>query len=149
MIVRRYPTEQGIGEPERRAEERRTIMQVRSLGFLGVRTTEAEAMVRLYRDVLGLEPLLERPGATWFRLEDGAQVHIYGPDDTDHQFFGPGPVVGIVVDDFELAHKQMEMAGMMFIGDVQRAGGDAWHHFRGPDGNIYELMGPDGSGMAG
>jgi catechol 2,3-dioxygenase-like lactoylglutathione lyase family enzyme len=145
----RYPTAAlaRLAVPE--TLERRSIMQVQSLGFLGVRTAAAEEMVRLYRDVLGLDPLLERPGATWFRLQDGTQVHVYAEGDQDHAFFGSGPVVGIRVEDFGVAHERMAEAGISFIGEVQRAGGEAWHHYRGPDGNIYELMGPDGSGLAG
>ena len=70
-------------------------MAVRSLGWLGVRTPAAEAMTALYRDVLHLEVILERPGATWFRLQDGTEVHVYGSADEDHEFFGTAPVVGL------------------------------------------------------
>lgn len=116
---------------------------LRSMGFLGVRTDAYEATVALYRDVLGLEPILERPGATWFRASDGAQVHVYGPTDEDHEFFGRGPVVGLVVDDFDAARAAMVAAGIEFIGEPQRDGGSAWNHYRGPDGNVYEIIGPD------
>ena len=73
--------------------DRRTIgtggaVAVRSLGWLGVRTSQAPAMTAFYRDVLQLEVILERPGATWFRLGDGTEVHVYGPGDEDHDFFG-------------------------------------------------------------
>jgi hypothetical protein len=44
------------------------LTAVRSLGWLGVRTPNASAMTAFYRDVLELEVILERPGATWFRL---------------------------------------------------------------------------------
>lgn len=49
--------------------------------------------------MLHLEVILERPEATWFRLSDGTEVHVYGPEDEDHQFFGPAPVVGLAVGD--------------------------------------------------
>jgi len=29
------------------------------------------------------------------------------------------------------------------VGEPQRDGGSAWNHFRGPDGNVYEIIGPD------
>ena len=48
---------------------------VRSLGFVGVRTNAFAEMAALDRDVLGLEPVLERPGAAWFRTAE-----IIGPD---------------------------------------------------------------------
>ena len=116
---------------------------VRSLGFLGVRTKAFDETVALYRDVLGLVPILERPDSAWFRLGDGAQVHVYGPGDEDHAFFRAGPVVGLVVDDFDATRAAMVAAGIEFIGEPQRDGGSAWNHFRGPDGGVYEIMGPE------
>ena len=72
---------------------------VRSLAFLGVRTKAFGEMTALYRDVLGLKPIVDRPGVAWFKAGDGAAIHVYATDDADHEFFGPGPVVGLVVDD--------------------------------------------------
>src|SRR6476659_7543000 len=114
------------------------------LGFLGVRTASLEAFdatVALYRDVLGVEPFFEAPAAVWFRCADGAQVHVYGPADTDHHFFRAGPVVGLVVDDFEAARRAMAESGVESIGDPQRAGESVWNHYVGPDGSVYEIMG--------
>ena len=116
---------------------------VHSLGFVGVRTKAFDAMVGLYRDVLRMEPILVRPDAAWFRAADGAQVHVYGPSDVDHDFFDAGPVVGLVVDDFEATRAEMVAAGIAFIGEPQRDGGSAWNHYRGPDGAVYEIMGTD------
>ena len=118
---------------------------VRSVRFLGVRTAAFAAMVGLYRDVLGLEPVLERPGATWFRAADGTAIHIYDADDEDHAFFGSGPVAGLEVDDFAAARAAMLAAGIEFIGEPQRENGTAWNHFVAPDGNVYEIIGPDGA----
>ena len=119
-------------------------MVVRSLGWLGVRTPNAAAMTAFYRDVLQLEVILERPGATWFRLGDGAEVHVYGSEDVDHEFFGSSPVAGFCVDSFEAARAALEAAGIAFIyAEPQRAQGRAWQHFRAPDGNVYEVIGPD------
>lgn len=119
-------------------------MEVQSLGWLGVRTPDARAMTAFYRDVLGLEVILDRPDATWFRLGDGAEVHVYGPDDADHEFFGSSPVAGFRVDSFEAARSALAAAGIEFIyAEPQRAAGRAWQHFRAPDGNVYEVIGPD------
>lgn len=114
---------------------------IRSLGFLGVRTDAFAATTALYRDVLGLAPMHEGPGTAWFRAADGAQIHVYDATDEDHAFFDRGPVVGLVVDDFEATRAAMVAAGIAFIGEPQRDGGSAWNHFRGPDGNVYEIMG--------
>jgi catechol 2,3-dioxygenase-like lactoylglutathione lyase family enzyme len=119
-------------------------VKVRSLGWIGVRTAHADAMCAFYRDVLGLEVILERPGATWFRLADGTEAHVYAADDADHDFFGAGPVVGFTVESFAAAHAEMTRAGVPFVyPEPQRHGGRAWQHFRAPDGNVYEIIGPD------
>ncbi len=52
-------------------------------------------------------------------------------------------VVGLWVDDFDETRARMSAAGIQFIGEPQRDGSTAWNHYRGPDGNIYEIMGPD------
>jgi catechol 2,3-dioxygenase-like lactoylglutathione lyase family enzyme len=119
---------------------------IRSLRFLGVRTGAFDATVALYRDVLGLAPTHEATGAAWFRAADGASIHVYDAADADHDFFGSGPVVGLEVEDFAAARTAMTAAGIAFIGEPQRDAGVAWNHFRGPDGNVYEITGPDGSG---
>ena len=120
---------------------------VRSIGFLGVRTAAFDRTVALYRDVLGLEAIHAAPGAAWFRATDGTQVHVYAADDADHAFFDSGPVVGLVVDDFAATRAAMVAAGIAFIGEPQREGGTAWNHYRGPDGNVYEIIGSDGAGV--
>lgn len=116
---------------------------VQSLGFLGVRTDAFDETVALYRDVLRMTPILVEPDAAWFRAADGSQVHVYGPTNEAHEFFGAGPVVGLVVDDFEATRQAMVDAGIPFIGEPQHDGGSAWNHYRGPDGNVYEIMGRD------
>ena len=117
---------------------------IQRLGFLGVRTPSQaafEATVALYRDLLGAEAFVEEPAAVWFRATDGSQVHVYGPGEDDHAFFGAAPVVGFVVDDFDATRSAMAAAGIAFIGEPQRAGDAAWNHYVGPDGNVYEIMG--------
>lgn len=119
---------------------------IRSLRFLGVRTAAFDATVALYRDILGMRPVHEASGAAWFRAADGASIHVYAEDDADHDFFDRGPVVGLEVLDFGTARAAMVAAGIVFIGESQWDGGVAWNHFRGPDGNVHEIIGPDRSG---
>lgn len=117
---------------------------IQRLGFLGVRTDSADAFaatVALYRDSLGLRPILERADAVWFEATDRTQIHVYGPGDEDHDFFTSGPVVGLVVEDFFAAREALVGAGIEFVGEPQRAGTAAWNHYNGPDGNVYEIMG--------
>lgn len=63
-------------------------MKVNGLIWLGVKTTQFEAMTALYRDLKGLEPLQKDEASQRFRLENGTEVHVYGSKDEDHDFFG-------------------------------------------------------------
>ena len=110
--------------------------------FVGVRTDRFEETVAVYRDALGLAPIRMSPGAAWFALGDGTEVHVYGPADRDHEFFGPAPCVGYLVEDFAAAHLALLAAGCDFaFGDPQVDGDAIWSHYRAPDGNVYEIIG--------
>ena len=109
---------------------------------MGVRTERFTETVAFYRDLVQLPVLHVAEAAVHFQLGDGTELHIYRADDPDHQFFGVGPVVGLAVDDVAAARERMEAAGIAFIGEPQEAGGIGWSHFHGPDGNIYEIIGP-------
>ena len=50
-------------------------------------------------------------------------------------------MVGFRVDNFEEARARMEAEGVEFLGPVQSSEEAAWVHFRGPDGNVYEIIG--------
>lgn len=115
-------------------------MAIQSLIWMGVRTPQFTETVSLYRDVLRLDVIREAGAAVWFRLGNGTELHVYGLADADHDFFGPGPVVGFEVDDFDATRARMIAAGIAFIGEPQREGGTVWNHFYGPDGNVYEIM---------
>jgi hypothetical protein len=119
---------------------------VHGLGFLGVRIEDSArfgAAVSLYRDTLGLVPFREEPERlVWFRLGDGTELHLYGPEDTDHTAFGVRPCVGLVVGDVSATRSRMEAAGIDFLWETQRDDVREWAHYRGPDGAVYELIGP-------
>ena len=118
--------------------------KVLSLGWLGVRTEKYEAMSAFYRDTLGLEQIADPDSGSRFRLADGTEAHVYPGDDGDHSFFREGPVVGFSVDSFAAARARLLAAGIEFVyPEPQRLEGRAWQHFRAPDGNIYEIIGPD------
>ena len=119
-------------------------MKVVRLGWMGAKTQQFEKMNAFYRDVLGLEVLSIDGSSGRFRLQDGTQVHVYGPNDKDHEFFGEGPVIAFQVDNFADAQARLLAAGVEFIyPEPQRAAGKIWQHFRAPDRNVYELIGDD------
>jgi hypothetical protein len=135
--------EAGHGEPTAARDDRMPASPpgVLAVRFVGIHTELFDEMVAVYRDALELEPFHEAPGAAWFRLGDQAQVHVYGPPDVDHSFFGTSPCIGFEVADFEAARAALLGAGCVFIGVPQVAGSTIWNHYQAPDGNVYEIVG--------
>jgi predicted enzyme related to lactoylglutathione lyase len=114
---------------------------IKGLSWVGVRTERYSEVRAFYREGLGLEVDHEDKDFVVFKLPDGGKVEVFGPSDQDHTHFDTGPVPGFDVDDIEAAREQLESRGAEFIGPIQRwePTGEAWSHFRGPDGNVYEL----------
>ncbi len=115
-------------------------MSVKGLGWLGIRTANFEETVRLFRDVMGVDVVRDERDVVGFKFADGTGMEIWRPEDEFHNFFGSGPVVGFCVDNVDEARARMEAAGIEFIGPIQRSGNASWNHFRGPDGNVYEII---------
>jgi len=114
---------------------------VKGLVWVGSRTEHYEQMVGFYRDTLRLPLEHEEGEFAVFRLPDGSKAEVFGPSDTEHTHFSTGPVAGFLVDDVETARGVLEAGGIEFIGPVHEWGptGEAWSHFRAPDGNVYEI----------
>jgi hypothetical protein len=117
-------------------------MSIKGIGFVGVRTSEFDATVRIFRDIIGAVPEREATDLAGFRLADGTLLEIYGSSDEFHEFFQTGPVVGFRVKDFDDTRARLVAAGIRFIGEPQHADGSSWQHFRLPDGTIVEIIGP-------
>ena len=62
------------------------------------------------------------------------------PRQSDQPHFTTGPVAGFLVDDIHDATAELRSAGVeiLFESGVDDSG-NAWVHFRAPDGNIYEF----------
>ena len=119
-------------------------MQVRGLTWLGLRTAQFEEMVTFFRDVMGMQLIRDESEIAGFELTDGTQMEIYRPEEEYHSFFTTGPVVAFLVDNVDEARASMEMAGIEFIGPIQRGGKTSWNHFRAPDGTVFEILGRAG-----
>jgi catechol 2,3-dioxygenase-like lactoylglutathione lyase family enzyme len=117
-------------------------VRVDGIVWMGVRSAAYEALRTLFVDVMGMEVAHDAAGVTWLDLPGGEQIQIYSDDDADHAFFTPGPTIGFRVDDFAKAYDELVAAGIEMIGDGDTDGVSRWHHFRGPDGNVYEIIGP-------
>jgi catechol 2,3-dioxygenase-like lactoylglutathione lyase family enzyme len=114
---------------------------IKGLTWLGVRTDRYEAMKRFLEDGAGLTVDHGNSDFVVFELPDGSKIELFGPSDVDHRHFSTGPVAGFDVADIEDARDRLTSAGAEFIGPIQRweQTGEAWSHFRAPDGNVYEL----------
>ena len=114
---------------------------IKALVWIGTRTERFTEMTNFYREAMGLEVDHEEHDFAVFKLPDGSKAEVFGPSDRDHVYFDSGPVAGFEVDDIEAARKRLEAGGAEFIGPIHtwEPTGEAWSHFRAPDGNVYEL----------
>lgn len=116
------------------------VMDIIKLCWVGTRTDNAEPTVAFFRDVLGLRP--EPLGEDFWvaTLPDGGKVEIFGPGSEHNRHFDSGPVAGFLVEDVAAAGAELRAAGVEILlrSEVDESG-NAWVHFRAPDGNIYEL----------
>jgi catechol 2,3-dioxygenase-like lactoylglutathione lyase family enzyme len=115
---------------------------VKGLAWVGTRSEHYEEMVAFYRDTLRLSFDFEEGEFAIFKLPDSSKAEVFGPSDTEHTHFSTGPVAGHLVDDVESARKRLEAEGTEFVGPVHEwePAGEAWSHFRAPDGNVYEIV---------
>lgn len=111
-------------------------MEVASLGWVGTRTEHAAELAHFYQHVLHLDLVHQEPDFWVFELPDGRHVEVFGPDYPGKDHFDTGPVVGFAVADLPRAVQELREAGIELLGEP----GPTWQHFRGPDGNVYELL---------
>jgi catechol 2,3-dioxygenase-like lactoylglutathione lyase family enzyme len=115
-------------------------MQIIKLAWVGTRTEHPQSTVAFFRDVLGLRLDLEREGFWMLKLPDGSKVEVFGADSPLNRHFTTGPVAGFLVDDVFAATQELRSAGVeILLEPVVDPSGNAWVHFRAPDGNIYEF----------
>jgi catechol 2,3-dioxygenase-like lactoylglutathione lyase family enzyme len=71
---------------------------------------------------------------------EGSKVEAFGPDSAINRYFTTGPVAGFLVDDIRTATAELRSAGVeiLFESGLDDSG-NAWVHFRAPDGNICEF----------
>ncbi len=111
-------------------------MRITGLGWCGTRTAHEEELARFYADVLDLPLVHEESGLRVYGLPDGRHVEVFGPGYPGREHFDTGPVVGFAVEDLPSAVAELQAAGIELLGEP----GPTWQHFRGPDGNVYELV---------
>jgi catechol 2,3-dioxygenase-like lactoylglutathione lyase family enzyme len=113
-------------------------MRILGIGWLGSRSAAYEAMTDFAVNTLGLTPAVRTGDMTVFRLPDGDEFQLFGPEN-DNLPFTDHPVAAFLVDDVPTARAELEAKGVEFIGDTEISGNAAWTYFRAPDGRVYEL----------
>jgi catechol 2,3-dioxygenase-like lactoylglutathione lyase family enzyme len=114
-------------------------LRVTKLAWVGTRSPRYDEMVTFFRDVLGLETVEDLPELTEFRLPDGASAEVFLPGTPfDHPHFDTGPVPGFGVERIESAVGVLRARKIPIVQSKISTGG-GWAHFRGADGNVYEL----------
>ncbi len=110
-------------------------MEIKGIGWLGVRSSKADDLVRFFQDTLSLEVAYHEEAFWAFDLPDGSQIEVFGEAFPGKAHLTTGPVVGFLVDDLAASVTELEQHGIELLGEP----GPSWQHFRGPDGRVYEL----------
>jgi catechol 2,3-dioxygenase-like lactoylglutathione lyase family enzyme len=137
-------------------------VKVTRVSFVGTRTSQFDATVSLFRDVLGLQPAFANTDWAGFHLPSGPRdmLEVMGPGMTDERVapaaFEGGALVAFGVADVVGARQEMADAGIELLGDivwaVELTGDPAdtdwgWFYFRAPDGTVFVIQ-QSGSGAA-
>ena len=118
--------------------------KITGIVYVGVKTEQFDELCKFFGETLGLQKDHFEPGFATYLTANGDKIEIYGPNDPNnphHDHFTTGPVPGFEVENIVEARKELEEKGIEFIGPIQgtKPGGSRWSHFKGPDGNVYEL----------
>ncbi len=116
-------------------------MKVLGIVWAGVRTRRFESMLGLFRDVMGLDVVHEEDQFEVLHAANGDTVEVFGEKSRYNPHFSSSPVVGFLVENIESARDELVKNRTELIGEIEHGeDGYAWQHFRGPDGNLYEIV---------
>ena len=88
----------------------------------------------------GPSPRAGAAGVLDAEVPDGSKVEVFGPDSEINRHFTTGPVAGFLVGDVHDATTELRSAGAEILCESGvDDSGNAWVHFRAPDGNLYEF----------
>jgi len=120
-------------------------VEVRNIRWIGVPTTNYDAMLVFVRDTMGLRLNFQEATTAEFGTVEGDQVQVLAPGDPYFELFtaeAHGPVPLFEVDDVGRARAELEAAGIEIVGRPDRDRHWEWIVFRAPDGNLYEAASP-------
>ncbi len=94
----------------------------------------------MFRDIMRLSVVHTEDDFVELKARNGDTVELFDEASKYNTHFTSSPVVGFQVDDIEKGRRELEENGISLIGVIKRGNdGSAWQHFKGPDGNIYEI----------
>lgn len=111
--------------------------------YIGVRTKHIDEMRQFAEQVLGYKKTYGDGKFVAFTTPQGQRFELHAEDTPDKQFYPlEGAVTGFEVENFNAAVAWLKENNYEVFpeGTGGDPGGTQWAHFRGPDGNIYELV---------
>jgi predicted enzyme related to lactoylglutathione lyase len=116
-------------------------MKIKALVWMGIKTDAFQEMEQFMQDVMGLRQVHHAQDFAVFQLPNKDKVEIFGPQGPNQHFPPDSIICGFLVEDIHQARQELVRAGIELIGPLHedKINGNAWQHFRGPDGKLYEL----------
>ena len=114
-------------------------MEIKGLVWAGTRTGQFEDMLAFCRDALGMKQGHLETEFAALSMPNGDRFELFGAN-SPYNAFMTQPVIGFAVDDLPAARAELEQRGIEFIEPIRKLkNGNAWCHFRAPDGFLYSL----------
>jgi len=115
------------------------VVVFKGIVWLGIRTSKFVESVRFYEKTLGLKPTESTGDFRAYDLPNGDRIELFSERESDHRHFTTGPVAGYLVENVARARVILERRGVEFVGPIHGGSASEWSHFKGPDGNLYEI----------
>lgn len=117
-------------------------MEFKGIGWAGYRSRNYELVVKIFRELLKMDPVEAGEDYQIFRFSGGDELEIMKISG-DEEVSGTGPlgaVPGLVVDNIAAGVSRIRDAGLNATSPVQYGNdGSCWVHFQLPDGSEWEL----------
>ncbi len=116
-------------------------LKVLGIVWTGVRTNHFDQMLGMLRDIMGLSVVHTEDDFVVLKTRNGDTVELFGESSKYNTHFTSSPVVGFQVDDIEKARRELVENGIRLIEGIKLwDDGSSSQHFKGPDGNFYEII---------
>ena len=114
-------------------------MRVKGISWVGVGTSDFEATVRFFTDVLGLTIEVDSDPVAMLRAGPNQIVEIFGKGSPRGRPLNTPPAIAFEVDDVEAAQAELKAHGVEIVGERGSWNGHEWLYFRGPENYMFVL----------